>query len=165
MAKTFTKHVTASAAVSASPAPQSAKIIFAPGEDNSAERNMVCKVSHSLTNPLNGGSAAMENVPARKASAVQRHPFDQATELIHVARASFNFHRPHAEKQQRFVKEWLMRSIQSRNERNRRQRRMIRRDKNHSRAKTGDDDADVFDGTVRQHGFEIIVGRCVKNSQ
>ena len=70
IANTFTKHVTASAAVSASPAPHSAKTIFAPVEDSSAERSIVCSVSHSLTKPLNGGSAAMDSVPTRKPSAV-----------------------------------------------------------------------------------------------
>ena len=70
IANTFTKQVTASAAVSASPAPHRANTIFAPIEDSSAERSIICSVSHSLTKPLNGGSAAIESVPTRKASAV-----------------------------------------------------------------------------------------------
>ena len=42
---------------------------------------------------------------------------------------------------------------------------MIRRDKNHARAKTGGDDADVFNGTVGEHGFEIVFGGRIKNSE
>src|ERR1700719_5042746 len=75
MANNFTKQVTASAAVRASPAPHRAKTIFANVEESSAERSIVCKVSHSLTKPLKGGSAATESVPARKKKKGERDPF------------------------------------------------------------------------------------------
>ena len=75
---------------------------------------MVCSVSHSLTKPLNGGSAAMESVPTKKAERGQWHPFDQAAEFVHVARAGLSFHRAYAKKQQRFVKRVIDEMIQSR---------------------------------------------------
>ena len=78
---------------------------------------MVCSVSHSLTKPLNGGNAAMESAPARKAKRGQRHPSDQAAELVHVARAGLIFHRARAEKQQRFVKGVIDKMIQGRRRR------------------------------------------------
>ena len=93
----------------------------------------------------------------------QRHPFDQAAELVHVARAGLRFHRAHAEKQQRFVKRMIDQMIQRRDKGDGRQRRMIRRDENHSRAEAGDDDADVFNRTVRQHDFEVVVRGRIKN--
>jgi hypothetical protein len=60
--------VTASAAVSASPAPHRANTIFAPDEDSSAERG-------------------------------QGHPFDQAAEPVHIARAGLRLHSADAEVQ------------------------------------------------------------------
>ena len=56
MAYVFTKQVTASAAVSARAAPQRAKTILIDVDDKTALRNSACKVIHSLTKPLNGGT-------------------------------------------------------------------------------------------------------------
>jgi len=52
MAYTFTKQVTASAAVSAREAPQRAKIILIEVDDKTALRNKACNVIHSLTKPV-----------------------------------------------------------------------------------------------------------------
>jgi hypothetical protein len=71
MAKAFTKQVTASPAVSARAAPQSAKTILTALEDKAAERRIDCSVSHSLTKPLNGGRAAIESAPTRQKAPVQ----------------------------------------------------------------------------------------------
>src|SRR5207249_2921351 len=66
MAKALTKQVTASAAVSANATPHKANAILTGVEVSSALRNSACRVSHSLTKPLNGGSAEMESAPSKK---------------------------------------------------------------------------------------------------
>src|ERR1700722_3006414 len=71
MANIFTKQVTARAAVNARPAPHNANTILTPTDESSALRRNVWSVSHSLTKPLNGGNAAIESAPARKAAPVQ----------------------------------------------------------------------------------------------
>ena len=43
-----------------------ANMILIAVEDKSAERSIVCKVSHSLTKPLSGGKAEIDNTPTRK---------------------------------------------------------------------------------------------------
>ena len=70
IANALTKHVTASAAVSARPAPHKANTIFTSVEGNSADRSIVCNVSHSLTKPLNGGIAEIASAPTKKVPAV-----------------------------------------------------------------------------------------------
>src|SRR6266511_353003 len=70
IANTFAKHVTASPAVNANKAPEIAKTILIGVEDSTAERSIVCSVSHSLTNPLSGGSAEIDNTPTRKKALV-----------------------------------------------------------------------------------------------
>ena len=68
IANAFTKQVTADAAVRERGriAPQSAKTIFTPVEASPALCSIVCSVSHSLTNPLNGGSAAIDSAPTER---------------------------------------------------------------------------------------------------
>ena len=63
IAYVFTKQVTARAAVSARAAPQRAKTILIGAEDKIALRNSACSVSHSLTKPLNGGTAEIARHP------------------------------------------------------------------------------------------------------
>ena len=55
--------------------------------------------------------------------------------------------------------------IERRDEGHGRERRMIRGDEHHPRAEAGDDDADIFDGAVRQHRLQIVVGGRVKNPE
>ena len=54
--------------------------------------------------------------------------------------------------------------IERRDEGDGRERRMMRGDEHHAGAEAGNDDADVFDGAVRQHRLEIVVGGGVENS-
>ena len=43
-------------------------------DDRTAERSIVWSVSHSLTKPLNGGSAAIDRTPTRKKALVHGIP-------------------------------------------------------------------------------------------
>ncbi|GBE12675.1 hypothetical protein BMS3Abin13_00967 [bacterium BMS3Abin13] len=44
------------------------------------------------------------------------------------------------------------------------QHRMMHGGKHHARAESGNDDARVFDGTVRQHHLHIVFGRGVEDT-
>ena len=70
MPNAFTKQATASPAANARPAIASAKTRFIVGHDSRSFCSKAWKMSHSLTNPLSGGSPAMAMAPTRKHVAV-----------------------------------------------------------------------------------------------
>ena len=70
MAKTLAKQVTARPAVRAKSAPEIANTTLIGVDESTAERRIVCSVSHSLTKPLKGGSADIDRTPTRKKALV-----------------------------------------------------------------------------------------------
>jgi len=70
MPNALTKHAAASAAERASRAPTAGTRNFRSHCGNAGLRRIAWNVSHSETNPLNGGSAEIAAQPTRKAKAV-----------------------------------------------------------------------------------------------
>ena len=100
---------------------------------------------------VEGGKSGDGKRADEKAERGQWHAFDQAAELVHVTGAGLGFHRAYPKKQQRFVKRMIDQMIQRGDKCDCRQRRMIRRYEDHSRAEAGNNDPHVFYRTVRQH--------------
>ena len=117
MAKALTKQVTARPAVNARAAPHSAKPILIALEDRTAERRIDCKVSHSLTKPLNGGRAAIESAPTKKERPSRGHPSQQPAQAIEIAGPGRALDRAAADEQQRLVGRVIDHVIERRGER------------------------------------------------
>ena len=103
IAKTLAKQVTASPAVNASRAPEIANIILIGVEDRTADRRIVCNVSHSLTKPLSGGNAEIDKHADQKEGARPRHAAHDAAEPVEIARAGPSLDRAGADEKQCLV--------------------------------------------------------------
>ena len=164
MANTFTKQVTASPAVSAKRAPQTANTILIerrrqlgraqhrlqrqPFADESVERRQCC----------NRQDAYQEK------SAGPRHAANDAAKAIEIAGAGSGFHGTRADEEQRLVHGMIGEMVQRRDQSNGADNLVPGRDENHRGADACGDDPHVLDGTVRKQSLHLALDGRVENA-
>ena len=101
---------------------------------------------------------------SEKASGRPWHSADQSAQLVQIASSSAVVQRSSAEKQQRLIHRMVDHMIKGRDESDPRQRGLFIGCENQSRAEACRHNSNVFDGTVGEHGLEVILDGRVKDS-
>ena len=87
--------------------------------------NSPWKISHSLTNPFSGGSAAIPNVPMNVIAADARKAMDEPAEPVHVPRAGGVLDHAGLQEQQRLVRAVVRHVVQGGEQQERGQRPLL----------------------------------------
>ena len=164
MANTLAKQVTASPAVNAKSAPEIANTILIGVDDRTAERSIVCSVSHSLTKPLSGGKRRNRQDADEKEGARPRHRANDAAETVEIAGAGSGFNGAGADEKQRLVHRVIGEVIERRDERDACDDGMAGREEDHGGADARGDDAHVLDRAVREKTLHLGLDRRVENA-
>ena len=164
MANTLAKQVTARPAVRARSAPEIANTTLIGVDDRTAERRIVCSVSHSLTKPLSGGSAEIDRTPTRKKALVHGMRANDAAETVKIARACSRFNGAGPDEEQRLVHRVIGEMIERGDKAMPATTGWPRREERHGGADACRDDAHVLDRAVREQALHLGLNGRVENS-
>ena len=124
-------------------------------------------MSHSLTNPLSGGSAGDRDGPEQKQARRPRHAPGEPAELLHVADVRAAEHAPRPEEEEAFECRVVERVKECGGERDGREgaARALLAPQNHRQPHADEDDADVLDAVEREQALEVVLLERVEHTE
>ena len=122
-------------------------------------------MSHSEAKPFSGGRPAIAAQPVRNASAVLRHPVDQAAHCLHVALAGGVQDCAGAEKQQAFEDGVVQRVEERRGQGEGRSGLVVGGAECQGETETDKDDADVLDGRESEQALQVFFHQGVEDAE
>ena len=122
------------------------------------------KSSHSLTNPLNGGSAAMDERADEEGRRRPRHPLHEAAEAIDVPLARRVQHGARAEEEHALEGGVVHHVQEGRGEGQRGRRRLGEAEEQEPGARPEHDQPHVLDRRVREQALQVVVDQRVEHA-